>query len=37
MMQGLLSLAAKSTSIIKEDWQKYIYKASKKEGLENKA
>lgn len=35
-MQGLLSLAAKSTSTIKEDWQKYIYKASEKKRLENK-
>jgi len=36
MMQALLSQAAKLASVIKEDWQKYIYKAAKREGPENK-
>lgn len=36
MMQALLSLAAKPATITKEDWQKYIYKAAKREGPKNK-
>lgn len=36
MMQALLSLAAKPATIIKEDWQKYIYAAARRKGSENK-